>query len=114
MRLGVPVVPVVSVGAHEVLRVLNDGRATAKALGLDRLFRLKTLPLTWSFPFGLTIAGVPSFPLPKRVALRVLPAIALDGDAEDAADVERAHDLVRDTMQRGLDRLVEDREAGKV
>lgn len=63
----VPIVPVISVGAHEVFFVLNDGRRLARLSGAARWLRLKSIPLTWSFPFGLTIGGLPSLPLPSTL-----------------------------------------------
>ena len=112
IREQVPVVPVVSVGAHETLFVLNDGRRTAETLGLSRRFRLKTIPLALSFPFGLTIAGVPSLPLPSKVRIRVLPPIALDeppDKADDTATLERCALHVKQTMQRAVDDLAAQR-----
>lgn len=104
----VPIIPVVSVGAHEVFYVLNDGRATARALRFDRLFRIKTVPLVFGFPLGLTIAGLGTLPLPSKVSLRVLPPIELDERPERASDpdtVERCFQHVRGQMQRALDGL---------
>jgi len=104
----VPIVPVVSVGAHEIFFVLNDGRRLARALGVDRLFRLKTLPLTLSFPLGLTPGGLLSIPLPSKISIRVLPRIELPeppAAAADGAVVERCFQHVRRRMQRALDEL---------
>lgn len=108
LRHQVPIVPVVSVGAHEIFYVLNDGRRMARWLGIDRLLRVKSVPLTLSFPFGLTIAGVPTIPLPSKIRLRVLPPIELlepAAAADDEAVVERCYQHVVATMQRGLDEL---------
>lgn len=80
----------------------------AERLGLARRFRLKTFQLALSFPFGLTIAGVPSLPLPFKIRLRVLPPIELDeprAAADDPETLERCTRHVRETMQRALDRL---------
>ncbi len=104
----VPIVPVVSVGAHEVMVVLNDGRRLAELTGFARWLRVKSLPLTLSFPFGLGLAGIPSIPLPAKVRIRVLPKIELDeppSAAGDRARVERCFEHVRALMQRALDEL---------
>jgi 1-acyl-sn-glycerol-3-phosphate acyltransferase len=104
----VPIVPVVSVGAHEVCVILNDGRKMAKALKLDRLLRVKTAPLSFGFPNGLGIAGLGSIPLPSKVTLRVLAPIHLGeppSAAKDPDRVERAYELVRQTMQVAVDDL---------
>lgn len=108
IREQVPLVPVVSVGAHETLFVLNDGRWLARHSGFERLFRIKTMPFALTFPFGLTIAGVPSLPLPSKIRLRVLPRIELDepaSAADDPATLERCARHVRETMQRSLSDL---------
>jgi 1-acyl-sn-glycerol-3-phosphate acyltransferase len=108
IRNQVPVVPVVSVGAHEIFIILNEGRRTARWSGLQRYFRVKRVPMALSFPFGLTIAGVPSIPLPSKIRLRVLPPIELDERpeaADDAAVVDRCYEFIRVTMQRALDDL---------
>lgn len=108
----VPIIPSVSVGAHEVFFVLNDGRRLAERTGVARLLRLKTIPLTLSFPFGLTPGGVGALPLPSKVRVQVLPKIEL-GESPSAADdpevVERCFEHVRSTMQRALDQLASKR-----
>jgi 1-acyl-sn-glycerol-3-phosphate acyltransferase len=104
----VPIVPAVSVGAHETLFVLNDGRSTAGRTGLSKFFRVKSLPLVLSFPFGLTPAGIFSIPLPSKIKVRILPRIEL-GEPSWASKndevVDRCFEHVRRTMQRALDDL---------
>jgi len=105
---GVPIIPVVSVGAHETLLVLNEGRRFARWLGLEKAWRVKKVPFTLSFPFGFTIAGIPSIPLPSKVRVRSLPPIDLGLPPEAASDreaVERCFERVRDAMQAALDEL---------
>ena len=108
IETGVPVVPVVSVGAHETMLILNDGRRLAERLGFPKLFRIKSVPLSLSFPLGLTPAGVFSIPLPSKVRVRVLPAIHLGvprSGADDPEVVEDCTSLIRMRMQRELDDL---------
>jgi hypothetical protein len=64
LRTQVPVVPAVSVGAHETLVVLSRGTHIAKDLGLDRLFRIKVMPLVLGPSFGIVPGGIPTWPLP--------------------------------------------------
>lgn len=107
LRAEVPIVPVVSVGAHETLFVLNDGRGLARRLGLGHL-RVKTAPFAFGLPFGITPGGLGAVPLPSKIVVRVLPPIALaEGPkaADDPAAVERCFEHVRTTMQRALDEL---------
>ncbi len=112
IREQVPIIPVVSVGAHETMIVLNEGRRTAQVLGLTKLFRIKRAPLTLSLPFGITPAGLGSIPFPTKVRLRVLPRIELDEPvwaAEDDERVDLCFEHVRNVMQRGLDKLAAQR-----
>jgi 1-acyl-sn-glycerol-3-phosphate acyltransferase len=104
----VPIVPIVSAGAHETLLILNDGRRLAELLGLRRLLRVETLPLSLGFPFGLGLAGIGALPLPAQITVRLLPKIELGEPPEAASDpvvVERLFERVRATMQRALDEL---------
>jgi 1-acyl-sn-glycerol-3-phosphate acyltransferase len=108
----VPIVPVVSVGAHEIQYVLTDGQKLAERMAFARRFRIKSVPLALGFPLGLTIAGVGNLPLPSKVRQRFLPPIRLDAPpeaAEDPAVVERCFRQVRDTMQAALDDLAAER-----
>jgi len=94
---GVPIVPVVSCGAHEALLVLAEGRRLARWLGLDRSRRLTVFPLTLSVPWGLWLGPLPGYlPLPTKVELAVLdPIDPTDGDV-DAVDRR-----VRQCLQAG-------------
>jgi 1-acyl-sn-glycerol-3-phosphate acyltransferase len=107
---GVPIVPVVSVGAHETLRVLTDGRRLAHALGLHRLLRVEVVPVMLCLPWGLWVgAWETHIPLPSRLRIRVLPPLRFEVPREAANDdavVTRARDVVAATMQRALDALV--------
>lgn len=108
IRKQVPIVPVVSVGAHETLYVVNDGQRLARQLMFDRLFRVKTIPVTIGFPIGVTLGGLGTLPLPAKIVQRVLPRIELDeppAAADDPRRVERCFEHVRQQMQRGLDQL---------
>jgi len=101
-------VPVVSVGAHETMLVLNDGRRTAQLLRIPLWLRIKTMPLALAFPWGLTVAGVGALPLPAKVTVRVLPPIELaaaPAAAHDPLVVERCFEHVRQLMQAALDDL---------
>ena len=104
----VPIVPVVSVGAHETMFVLNDGRRTAELTRIPLWLRIKTVPLALGFPWGLTVAGVGALPLPAKVTVRVLPPIELAAPpaaAHDPLVVERCFEHVRQRMQAALDDL---------
>lgn len=78
LKFGVPIVPIVTAGAGESLFVLSSGKRLARALQLDKILRLKALPVTVSLPWGVNVGGVgllPYLPLPSKLLTRVLPAI---------------------------------------
>lgn len=52
MEQKVPIVPIVTAGAGESAFVLTDGKPLAKALRLDKLLRVKALPVSVSLPWG--------------------------------------------------------------
>lgn len=52
---GAPIVPIVTAGAGDSLLVLSSGEGLARAAQLDKLFRLKALPVTLSLPWGLSV-----------------------------------------------------------
>jgi len=108
MQYDVPVVPVVTAGAGESLLVLSDGQALARALRLPQLLRLKALPVSLTFPWGLNVgvAGMlPYAPLPTKLVTAVLPAMTPD-DGESAQDFAARVEAV---MQTRLTELTADR-----
>lgn len=103
-KAGVPIVPVVSIGGHEVLFVLWDGVPLAKWLGLDRRLGLHALPLSLCLPWGIWLGPQPGFlPLPVKISIRVLPPIEPIGEVNDV-DAQ-----VRSSMQDALDEMAQAR-----
>jgi 1-acyl-sn-glycerol-3-phosphate acyltransferase len=95
---GVPLVPVVSAGGQETAFFLSRGEGLAQALGLDRMFRLKVLPVSLALPWVLNVGDMLGhIPLPAKITIEVLPAIDVS-----EMDVDEAYELVRDRMQRSL------------
>jgi 1-acyl-sn-glycerol-3-phosphate acyltransferase len=95
---GVPLVPVVSAGGQETAFFLSRGEGLAKTLGLDRMFRLKVLPVSLALPWVLNVGDMLGhIPLPAKITIEVLPAIDVS-----EMDVDEAYDLVLDRMQRSL------------
>lgn len=114
IRTGVPVVPTVSVGAHETLVVLARNEGLAKWLGLDKRFRISVLPLVFGLPFGLMPAGMPTFPLPAKVTVELLDPIDWSDrygpeDADDDEVLDACYDELTGKMQEALDRLAAQR-----
>ncbi|MEA2171764.1 MAG: hypothetical protein QOF76_5064 [Solirubrobacteraceae bacterium] len=102
----VPLVPVVSVGGQETALFLGRGRRVARALGLNRLARVKVLPLAVGPPFGLTMLDLPlRFPLPSKITIRVMPPIDLRQELGRNPDIDAGYRLVTSRMQRTLTRL---------
>jgi 1-acyl-sn-glycerol-3-phosphate acyltransferase len=110
LRMQVPVVPAVSVGAHETLVVLTRGEQLARLLRYDKLLRVKVMPLVFGPPFGVVPGGIPTFPLPAKITVELLPAIdwparyGPDAAADDRV-VRECYEEITTTMQQALDRL---------
>jgi 1-acyl-sn-glycerol-3-phosphate acyltransferase len=99
----VPVVPVVAIGGQETALFLGRGRRLASALQLNRLLRLKVLPLAIGPPFGVTVLDLPGrIPLPSKITIRVLPPLDLHKSLGPTPDPEEGYRLVTSTMQRTL------------
>lgn len=99
----VPVLPVVTAGAGDTLLALSDGAGLARALRLDRLTRLKSLPVTVSAPWGLTVgvAGIlPYLPLPARMTSTVLPVQVPEPGEDDETFGRRVEQAMHDELRR--------------
>jgi 1-acyl-sn-glycerol-3-phosphate acyltransferase len=102
---GVPLVPVVSVGGQETALFLTRGEGLAKLLGIDRMFRLKVLPISLALPWIVNVGDMLGhIPLPAKITVEVLPAIDVS-----EMDVDEAYDLVVERMQAALTRLQHER-----
>ena len=102
----VPIVPVVSAGGQETALFLGQGRRLARALQLDRRFRLKVLPAALGPPFGVTIMDLPGrYPLPAKISIRVGKPIDLRKRLGQRPDPDAGYELITSTMQRTLTRL---------
>lgn len=83
----VPIIPIVTSGAGNTVWVLDDGQGIARALRLNRLLRLKGLPVSVAAPWGLNVgvAGfLPYLPFPAQLHTTVLPT--LTSQCEESAD----------------------------
>jgi len=107
----VPIVPVVAAGGQETALFLTRGQRAAETLRLDRLFRLKVLPLQVAPPFGVTMFDFPGrIPLPAQLTLQVLPPIDVKAQFGSAPRRERVTKAIVAEMQRALDELAEERD----
>lgn len=114
LRTQVPIVPAVSVGAHETLVVLARGERMAKLLGLDRRFRIKVMPLVFGPPFGIVPGSIPTWPMPAKITVELCEPIDWSQRygpeaAEDEIVVRRCYEELTDIMQTTLDRLAAER-----
>ncbi|MBW2162622.1 MAG: hypothetical protein JRH14_22135 [Deltaproteobacteria bacterium] len=113
LREGVPIIPVVSAGSHDVWWVVSDGRWLSRLLRTHRFLRTDVLPITVSVPWGLTVGAPPFLPLPVRIFIDVLEPIYFERSGPEAADdasyVEECHQRVLDAMQLALDQLMQER-----
>ena len=101
---GVQIVPVASVGGQESALFLSRGEWLAKLLRLDKLFRLKTLPISLALPWGLNVSDLAGhLPLPAKITIEVQEPIDVDGDDDT---VNKA---VLASLQAGVDRLAAER-----
>ena len=107
---GVPIVPVVSIGGQETALFLSQGGGLARALRLDRLFRLKVLPISIALPWGLNVGDFAGhFPLPSKITIEVLPPIDLEREFGPDPDPDEVYEHVTSQMQEALDGLAAER-----
>jgi 1-acyl-sn-glycerol-3-phosphate acyltransferase len=107
----VPIVPVVSIGGQETALFLTRGEGLARALMLDRLFRLKVLPISIAPPWGLNIGDfLGHFPLPAKITIEVLAPIRLRQEFGPDPDLDEVYDHVMRVMQETLDGLSAERQ----
>jgi 1-acyl-sn-glycerol-3-phosphate acyltransferase len=106
LELGIPIVPVVSIGGQETALFLGQGEHIARLLHLHKLLRLDVAPIQIAPPFGVTVLDLPvRVPLPAKITIDVLPPIHLLDELGPEADAELAYDLITGRMQGALDRL---------
>ena len=88
---------------------LSRGTWLARALRLDklerRLLRTDILPVSFGFPFGLSVLIPVNMPLPSKILSQVLEPIDVVGQWGNDPDVEKVDGRIRRLMQSELDRL---------
>jgi 1-acyl-sn-glycerol-3-phosphate acyltransferase len=108
IEAGVPIVPTVSIGAQETQLFLSRGNWLARRLGLTKA-RMDILPLSFGFPFGLSVIFPPNLPLPAKVVTEVLEPIDLTARFGEDPDVNEVDAYVRSVMEGALKRLASQR-----
>ena len=105
---GVPIVPVVAVGGHDTYLPLTDGRWLAKALRLDKLARLKVLPISIALPWGINIGDfLGHLPIPAKIRMEVLDPIDVDEKFGD--DYDEGYRYVTGRMEEAMNALAAER-----
>jgi 1-acyl-sn-glycerol-3-phosphate acyltransferase len=106
----VPIVPVVSIGGQETALFLTRGERLAHLLALDRLFRLKVLPISLALPWGINVGDMLGhLPLPAKITIETLPAIDLRAEFGPEPDLDEVYDHLMRLMQETLDALAAER-----
>jgi 1-acyl-sn-glycerol-3-phosphate acyltransferase len=108
IETGVPIVPMVSIGAQETQLFLARGDSLARRLGLTKA-RMEILPISVGFPFGASVIFPPNLPLPAKIVTRVLDPIDIAAEFGDNPDVDEVDLHVRAVMQKALDELARER-----
>ena len=110
LEADVPMVPVVAIGGQETALFLSRGAWLAQFLQLDRLFRLKVLPISLALPWGLNVGDfLGHVPLPAKITVEVLDPIDVREQFGDDPDLNEVYDYVTRVMQETLDTLAAER-----
>jgi 1-acyl-sn-glycerol-3-phosphate acyltransferase len=106
----VPLVPIVSIGGQETALFLSRGETLARILRLDKMFRLKVLPISIAIPWGLNVGDMLThIPLPAKITIEVLPPINLREEFGRSPDIDAVYDEVIARMQTALTQLQAER-----
>ena len=114
MRAGVPIVPVATIGGHDTMFVLSEGRGLAKLLKLKERMRSEVAPITLSWPLGIALHLTPlqHIPLPSKIRTELLEPIYLDSDParlDDQEYVDSIYEEIESRIQVAMDELAEKR-----
>ena len=123
LKAEVPLVPIVSIGAHESYVILHRGEELAEKLGLKKRFRLHGLPVTFRsiffcwcmvtgvftfFPLLIAPAAFMSIfvPMPAKMDFKILPPIdvvsMVDPNLTEEENLQKIYDHVLMIMNREL------------
>jgi 1-acyl-sn-glycerol-3-phosphate acyltransferase len=110
LQQDVPIVPVVAIGGQETALFISRGEGLARMFALDRLFRLKVLPISLALPWGLNVGDMfGHIPLPAKITVETLPPIDLRAEFGPDPDPDEVYDHVIRLMQDTLDALSAER-----
>ncbi len=115
LRERVPIVPVISTGAHDTLIVLTECYEIVQQLhewGMPWLFGIDPVvfPIYLGLPWGLSFGPLPNIPLPVTIHTRICSPIKFESYGREAACdreyVNQCYEIVVSQMQQELDQLV--------
>ena len=110
LAAGVPIVPFASIGAQETQLFLSRGEGIAKLNPTTRWARSSVWPISFGFPFGLSVGGFPpNLPLPAKIKTRVLAPIDLRARFGAEPDRQVVYEHVTALLQEALDDLAAER-----
>jgi len=102
----VPLVPIVSAGGQETALFLSRGERLAKLTRVDKLFRLKVLPISLAIPWGINVGDMLGhLPLPAKIQVRALKPIDIRKEFGDDPDLDVVYEHITGVMQAELDSL---------
>src|SRR5262245_57976575 len=107
---GVPIVPVVSAGGQETAIFLTHGKRLSRLLRLDKLLRLKTLPVNLSLPWIVNVGDfLGHLPLPAKITVQVMEPIDLRERYGKDPDRDQVYRDITTSMQDQLTELAAER-----
>jgi 1-acyl-sn-glycerol-3-phosphate acyltransferase len=115
LRERVPIIPIVSQGAHDTLFVLTDIYEWVEKLhqwGMPWLMDSdpEVFPIYLGLPWGIGIGPLPNIPLPAQIHLRIgAPIVFEQNGAKASRDrdfVDECYQLVETRMQQELNNLI--------
>lgn len=116
LKQEIPIIPIISTGAHDTLIVLGDFYNIAQKLhqhGMPWLLGLdpQVFPIYLGLPWGIGIGPLPNIPLPMQIKTRICPPIVFAKygakAAKDRIYVDACYDLVVTQMQQQLEDLAQ-------
>jgi 1-acyl-sn-glycerol-3-phosphate acyltransferase len=106
----VPIVPVVAIGGQETALFLSRGERLARLLALDRIFRLKVLPISLALPWGLNVGDMLGhIPLPAKITVETLSPIYVREQFGPDPELDEVYGHLLSVMQDTLDALSAER-----
>ncbi|MBV9311420.1 MAG: acyltransferase family protein [Solirubrobacterales bacterium] len=110
MEAGVPIVPVVAIGGQESALFVTRGQRAARLTRLDKLARIKVLPVSLGPPFGVNLLDLPlRFPLPAKITIEILPPVDLEERFGPEPDPDSVYETLTEDMQKVLSGLADER-----